>query len=120
VNEILLRKLSIWKYEEEHRIILPRSKFGSETIKKFKKGELKSITFGLRMKSKDAKEIYDIVESEYLRKGIHVDFYKAVEIIEDGKPTYSLRKEPLKRYEMINYIESLKNREDFIEAIKNE
>lgn len=120
VNEILLRKLSIWEYEEEHRIILPRSKFGSETIKKFKKEELKSITFGLRMKSKDAKEIYDIVESEYLRKGIHVDFYKAMEIIEDGKPTYSLRKESLKRYEMINYIESLKNREDFIEAIKNE
>ena len=73
-------KYSIWDYENEYRITIPKDEFEQGYTKKFRKEDLEGIIFGLKAKREEIEEIYDIIDIYYLWQGIKVNFYNIHEI----------------------------------------
>ncbi|MDK2826595.1 MAG: hypothetical protein PWQ44_1775 [Methanolobus sp.] len=74
----LFTKHTNWKYENEHRLIIPTSDFNKGIyIKNFDKKDLEGIIFGLRTPIKHMEKINKIIHKHYLRHGFKVNFYRA-------------------------------------------
>ena len=72
-------KFTDWKYENEHRIIVPDYMLENGLLK-YRKEDLEGIVFGLKINYENAKLVYDTVKKNYLDEGVTVNFYEAVEV----------------------------------------
>lgn len=59
----LCRKLKIWDYEDEYRIILPVHT--EDGLMKYYKGCLKGVIFGLRTSKKDMMQVFKVLDDNY-------------------------------------------------------
>ena len=90
-----------WKYEQEYRLLSKNDEFDDCHTKKFRKEDLEGIIFGLNTKPEKIKEIYEIIDTYYLQKGIRVNFYRTQKI----QGSFSLK---VKKIESISkYLEKL-------------
>ena len=80
LSKFMFTKYSDWEYEQEYRIILFEDIFETGYTKKFRKDDLEGIIFGLNVKPENIKEIYEIIDTHYLQKGIKVNFYRTQQI----------------------------------------
>lgn len=75
-SNFIITKNASWEYEDEYRIVLPTSEFNGDNYTiKFDKRALKSIIFGTNIDKIKIREIYNIIDKNYLKKGISIDFY---------------------------------------------
>lgn len=81
-EERIFRKLCIWNYEREYRMIVPGSHKQKNEIFEYYKGCLKGIIFGLKIDKQDIIRVYNIVNENYLKEGFKVKFCKAEEEID--------------------------------------
>jgi len=79
MHKFLLMKFTDWKYENEHRIIVPDYMLENGLLK-YRKEDLEGIVFGLKINYENAKLVYDTVKKNYLDEGVTVNFYEAVEV----------------------------------------
>ena len=47
---------------------------------KYQKEDLEGVIFGLKINRKDVQLVHETIKKHYLKEGINVNFYKAVEI----------------------------------------
>jgi hypothetical protein len=114
MHEVLLDKLSKWKYEKEFRIILDQDSdkrllsedMFEKGIIKYKKKNLQGIIFGMKIKYKNAKLVYNTVKENYLDKGYVVKFYEAKEV----RYKYEVKVEEIK--DINTYLLELKHSEE--------
>lgn len=70
-----------WEYEQEHRqLIFDKDEREEGFTVKYKKEELEGIIFGLNAEPKEKRDIYEIIDTHYLKQGIKVNFYSTHEI----------------------------------------
>ena len=79
MHKFLLMKFTDWKYENEHRIIVPDYMLENGLLK-YRKEDLEGSVFGLKINYENAKLVYDTVKKNYLDEGVTVNFYEAVEV----------------------------------------
>jgi len=86
----ILRKSKDWYYEEERRTFLFNSLIRKQDIS-FPLNTLSEVYFGCDIDKKDKEELLEIVQKNYLDKGINVDLYQM--ILSDT--TYSLERKKI-------------------------
>lgn len=99
-----ITKYSDWKYEEEWRLLLfPQNVRWKQTrtMKKFRKEALEGIIFGLYTSKRDVKDIYKLINKNYLEVGYNVNFY----ICKWIKGKYAIKPEKIDSIE--DYISSI-------------
>lgn len=74
----LYTKHFMWEYENEYRLIMWPEDFKSKNqfTKKFRKQDLEGVIFGLNTPIEDIRQIYDIIDKNYLQEGFRVNFFK--------------------------------------------
>ena len=75
----VLTKFSKWKYENEYRIVLVKDKDKQKNKKTYEKKDIECIIFGSKVDYCDAHRIYKVIKENYLKKGINIKFYRALE-----------------------------------------
>jgi len=102
IAKFVTTKHTDWKYEKEYRIVLPRNSQNEVCIRKFPKENLEAIIFGLKIKKKEANEIFEIVRANYIQKGVNVKFYRVISI--PGR--YAIKIKPIES--MDNFLNKLR------------
>lgn len=74
--DFFTKKNEDWIYEKEYRIIIKKTEFKQDYTKTFKKEDLEGVIFGLNTKAEKIKEIYEIIDTYYLKQGVKVNFYR--------------------------------------------
>jgi len=70
----LTTKGTDWRYEEEHRIILPHK---DEKIIKFNKSMLKEVILGSKVKKSFKRQVLNIIKKDYLENGHSVEVFES-------------------------------------------
>ena len=74
--DFFTHKYQDWEYENEYRTLINKSEFEDDYTKEFRKEDLEGVIFGLNAKPDKMKEIYEIINTHYLQKGVKVNFYR--------------------------------------------
>ena len=72
----LQTKAESWRYEQEHRIILPYGEINRNIIR-FDKSALKELLLGCNIQDKFRQQVLELIANEYLSNGYSVDVFQS-------------------------------------------
>lgn len=99
VRDFYLTKFTDWEYEHEYRLLANINDREGNSVIKFQKDALESVTFGLKIKKDNAIRIKTIIDKYY--NGMSVKFYRTIK--SDGK--YAIEFEEIRDFD--KYIKSI-------------
>ena len=73
--DFLTTKYDDWEYEKEYRLFVPNMGQNAKSLKQYKKEYLEGIIFGLCTPIESIRQIYEIIDRNYLKEGHDVNFY---------------------------------------------
>lgn len=88
--DFFTKKYQDWIYEKEYRITIRNPEFEQGYTKKFEKEDLEGVIFGLNAEPDKIKEIYEIIDTYYLKHGVKVNFYRTYK--KQGKYAIEVKK----------------------------
>lgn len=100
VINFLTTKYVDWEYEKEYRFFVQNMEQSNISFKQYEKNSLEGIIFGLCTPIDSIRQIYEIVNENYLREGYDVNFYACKWI--EGK--YCIKPEKIESIE--DYLKS--------------
>ena len=98
--DFLTTKYDDWKYENEYRLIVPNMGQKKRLTKQYEKKSLEGIIFGLCTSRDNIRQVYEIIDENYLKKGHDVNFYASTWV--EGK--YCIKSEKIESIE--DYLKS--------------